>query len=161
MEIVPINNGLEAGITVQETPMTPEQFFRSINVPETVPLETALDQLLGGMIQVVPENMEKIAMLLAFVGSMSPKTMLEAQLILQMIHCHRESAKMFRRSATALCPETADKYLGMGINLLRTFRMGLESLGKYRRDGKQSFYIERVTVEKDAQAVIGNVGKGG
>ena len=146
---------------IQETDMTPEEFFRSINIPETVPLETAIDQLLGGMIQVTPENMEKIRMLLVFVGSMKPKTMLEAQLILQMIHCHRESAKMFKRSTGALCPETADKYLSMGINLLRTFRMGLESLGKYRRDGKQSFYIERVTVEKDAQAVIGNVGKGG
>lgn len=146
---------------IQETDMTPEEFFRSINIPETVPLETAIDQLLGGMIQVTPENMEKIRMLLVFVGSMKPKTMLEAQLILQMTYCHRESAKMFKRSTAALCPETADKYLSMGINLLRTFRLGLESLGKYRRDGKQSFYIERVTVERDAQAIIGNLSKGG
>jgi hypothetical protein len=140
---------------------SPEQFFQSIGLPKTIPVATAMDQLLGGFIPVTPGNMDKIRMLVNFVASMKPKSMLEAQLIVQMIYCHRESVKMFQRADKNLYPEGAEKYQNMGVKLLRAFRMGLESLGKYRRDGKQSFYIERVTVEKDAQAVIGNVGKGG
>jgi len=156
-----IQKELDTGISLLKGTPVSEQFFRSVGVPESVPAETAMDQLLGGMVQVKPENMEKIEVLIKLIASMEPKSMLEAQLIVQMIFCHRESAKMFRKASKAMYPESADKYLNMGVKLLRSFRLGLESLGKYRRDGKQSFYIERVTVEKDAQAVIGNVNKGG
>ncbi len=139
----------------------PEEFCKMIGVPETTPVYTALDQLMGGFIEVKPENMEKINMFLSFVAAQKPRSFLEAQLIVQMIYCHRLSARMLKKAGKELFPEVADKYLNMGVKLSRVFKNGLETLSKFRRDGKQYFYIEHVNVEKDAQAVIGNVNKGG
>lgn len=134
-----------------------EEFRQSIGVSESIPTATTIDQLLGGLYSVTPENEEKIAFLLAMVASHNPKSMIEAQLLIQMQGAHMLATKMLKKAESSAFPEVAEKYINISTKLSRGFRQGLETLAKYRRGGKQYLYIERVNVEKDGQAMIGNM----
>ncbi|MFO7770204.1 MAG: hypothetical protein R6V38_02430 [Roseovarius gahaiensis] len=134
-----------------------KEFRQSIGVPESIPMATAIGQLLGGLYSVTPENEEKINFLLALVASHNPRSLIEAQLLVQMQGAHMLSTKMLKKAESAAYPEVAEKYTNISTKLSRGFRQGLETLSKYRRGGKQYLYIERVNVEKDGQAMIGNM----
>ncbi len=139
----------------------PNILYSSLGIPNNVSLYTALNQLFGHLMPIIPENEEKINVLLQVLMINRPKSVLEAQLMVQLLMCHRLSTKMLSKTAKEPFPEIAEKYLNMAVKLSRVFTKGMETLSKVRRDGKQHIYIEHVTVEKDAQAIIGNVNKGG
>lgn len=136
-------------------------FLEALGLPKDIPLFSALDLLFGNLLRVTPENQEKINVLLSLVMAGNPKSLLEAQLTVQLIMCHRLATKMLKKTARESFPEITEKYLNMALKLSRNFSKGLETIGKIRRGGKQHIYIEHVSVEKDAQAIIGNVNKGG
>jgi hypothetical protein len=138
----------------------PVQFCRLIGLPDDLPVYTALDQLMGGFIEVRPENFEKINFLLSMTAAQNPQNFMEAQLIIQMLLCHRLSATMLKKSGKEMFPDNANKFVNMGTKLIRAYQNGLDALSKIRRDGKQSFYIEHVHIEKDDRAVIGNINRG-
>ncbi len=138
-----------------------ESLVASFNIPESTPIETVLDQIFGNLLPITQENHEKIEVFLEMLMANNPKTLLEAQLITQILMCHRLCTKMLKKTARESFPEITERYLSMALKLSRNFHKGLETLSKIRRGGKQHIYIEHVTVEKDAQAIIGNVNKGG
>ncbi|TPJ97430.1 hypothetical protein FJ872_32140 [Mesorhizobium sp. B2-5-9] len=45
--------------------------------------------------------------------------------------------------------------------LARTFSAQMETLKRYRSKGEQRVIVERVTVEKGGQAIVGTVAQGG
>jgi len=139
-----------------------EQFCRHlIGLPDTIPVHKGIEQIVGDLIPVIPENYEKINFFLAFVAAQSPKTLLEAQLLVQLHASHRLCMQMLRNAAKETWPDSIEKYTNIAMKLSRGYKQGIEALAKYRRDGKQHLYIERINVEKDAQALIGNINRGG
>lgn len=137
-----------------------EEFCRQIGLPETIPATTAVDQIIGDLIERSPENSEKINWYLAFIVAQRPKSLLEAQLLAQLLASHQLCTRMLKRASKENWPEGIDKFTNIAIKLSRAYRQGLETLAKYRRDGKQTIFIERVNVEKDAHALFGTVERG-
>ncbi len=147
---------------VPADPETSEKLLsQKLGFPHSVPLYTALDQLFGNLIEITERNEEEINCLLAIIEKQEPKSLLESQLIVQILMSHRLCTRMLKKVAKETFPEITDKYLNMALKLSRSFNKGLETLSKIRRGGKQHIIIENVVVEKDAQAIIGNVSKGG
>lgn len=138
-----------------------EEFCRLLGMPDSIPVALVIDQLTGGLIRQTPENREKINFLLAFVASQKPATLIEAQLLVQLLSSHSLATTMLKRATDERWPENIDKYVNIATKLSRSYKTGLESLAKYRRDGKQYMYIEHVHVDKDANAIIGNIQKWG
>jgi hypothetical protein len=134
-----------------------EEFCRVIGLPETIPVSVAIQQLTGGLSNALDENQEAVNYMLAMVAAQKPTSFLEAQLLVQLMSVHRLCTKMIKAASQELWPENIEQYATIAMRLARGYKNGLESLGKYRRDGKQYFYIERVHIEKDAQAIIGNI----
>ena len=132
-----------------------------LGLPEDVPLYTTLDQLFGSLMPVTPENQDNINVFLQLLMANSPRNILEAQLIIQLLMCHRLCTKMLKKTARESFPEITEKYLNMAMKLSRNFKNAFETLSKIRRGGKQRIIVENIVVEKDAQAIIGNVSKGG
>lgn len=137
-----------------------EQICELLGLPATIPTAKAIEQLVGGLVPVTPENEEKINFFLAFVVAHKPKSLLEAQLLVQLLASHKLCTRMLQKAHKETWPENIDKYVNIAMKLSRGFKSGLEALAKYRRDGKQYLFIERVTVEKDGQALFGNVERG-
>lgn len=111
-----------------------EEFCRSIGLPETIPVKTALEQLLGEFISITPENEERINLFLALVVAQKPISLIEASLIVQTLAAHRLSTTMLAKADKASHQEVAEKYINMSMKLSRGFRSGLEMLAKFQRD---------------------------
>ena len=154
-------NGIKIMDDCQVYANNPEMLCRSLGLPENVALYTALNQLFGSLLEVVPENQEKINVFLALLMAHKPSSLLEAQLITQLLMCHRLCTKMLKKTARESLPELMEKYLSMALKLSRNFNKGFETLSKVRRGGKQHIVVENVYLEKDAQSFIGNVSRGG
>ena len=137
-----------------------EQFCSMIGLPENIPPTTAIDQIIGDFIERCPENTEKINFLLAFVAAQKPMSLLEAQLLAQLLATHQLCGRMLQKATKENWPENIDKFTNIASKLSRAYRQGLETLAKFRRDGKQTIFIERVNVEKDARAFFGNLERG-
>ena len=137
-----------------------EQFCTLLGMPESIPVSLVVQQLIGGLVSPTPENQEKINYLLAFVATQKPASLLEAQLLLQMFSSHHLATEMLKKASEERWPENIEKYVNIAMKLSRGYKGGLESLARYRRDGRQYMFIEHVHVGKDANAVIGNVQRG-
>lgn len=137
-----------------------EELCSKIGLPETIPPTTAVNQIIGDLIDRCPENEEKINFFLAFIAAQKPKSLLEAQLLAQLLASHQLCTRMLKRANKENWPESIDKFINIATKLSRAYRQGLDTLAKYRRDGRQTIFIERVNVEKDAQALFGTVERG-
>ncbi len=137
-----------------------EEFCRLVGIPESIPVPVAIEQLTGGLIPNSPENKEKINFMLAFVAAQRPTSLVEAQLLVQLMTTHSLASKMLKKASSERWPENIEKYTNIAMKLTRGYKSGMESLGKYRRNGKQFMHIEHVHVDKDANAIIGNVDRG-
>ena len=137
-----------------------EEFCRLIGLPESIPIPIAINQLTGGLVPVTLDNREKINFMLAFVAAQKPASLLEAQLLVQLLSAHCLAARMLEKATKEKWPENIEKYVNIAMKLTRGYKGGMESLAKYKRDGKQFMHIEHVHVEKDANAIIGNMSRG-
>ncbi|GEM_PF-5043034 len=137
-----------------------EEFCRFVGVPDSIPVPVAINQLTGGLIPNTPENQENINFMLAFVATQKPTSMVEAQLLIQLLSIHNLASKMLKKASEERWPENIEKYTNIAMKLTRGYKSGMESLAKYRRNGKQFMHIEHVHVEKDANAIIGSVDRG-
>jgi len=142
---------------VFESDLFQEQIREQLKIPETVPVAKVVDQLVGHFVSVTPENHEKINFLLAHVMAHNPASLLEAQLVAQMLISHKLYTKMLVRSEKEVWAEAAEKWTNSAVKLARAFRAGMETLSKVRRNGEQRITIERVNIQKDGNAIIGNV----
>ena len=135
-----------------------EEFCSLIGLPDTIPMAVALEQLMGGTIP--NEDPEKLNYTLAFIAAQKPTSLIEAQLLVQLLSAHKLCTTMLNKASEQVWPEKIERYVNIAMKLSRGYNNGLESLAKYRRDGKQYLYIERVHIDKDANAIIGNVERG-
>lgn len=154
---------------INYTPTTTQKNFEetlndcclTLKIPSSVPNLTVLDQIFAGLMDVTQESEEKLQLMVETILSHNPGSLLEAQMIAQLLMCHRLCTKMLKKTAKESYPEITKKYLNMAMKLSRNFNKGLETLNKIQRGGMQHIVVENVYVEKDAQAIIGNVSKGG
>jgi hypothetical protein len=137
-----------------------EEFCSLLGLPESIPTSVIINQLTGETSPSTPENQEKINFLLALVASQNPGSLLEAQLLMQMMSAHQLCTEMMQKASSERWPENIDSYVNIAMKLSRGYKNGLETLAKYRRNGKQYMHIEHIHVEKDANAIIGKIDRG-
>ncbi|RWX70514.1 hypothetical protein EN780_03050 [Mesorhizobium sp. M4B.F.Ca.ET.089.01.1.1] len=95
---------------------------------------------------------------LSMVYGLKPKDQIEATLAVQMAAIHlatMNTAAGLGGSKTHEMREVHERALN---RLSRTFVAQVEALKRYRSKGEQRVYVERVNVQKGAQAIVGNVG---
>lgn len=143
-----------------ESDLFQAQICEQLGLHESVPVAKVIEQIVGDWLPVTPDNQEAVNFLLSHVFAHEPENILEAQLIVQMMTCHSLYTKMMKNVQKETWPENAEKWLNSAIKLTRSFRAGLETLGKVRRNGEQRITIEKISVQKDGNAIIGNVSNG-
>jgi hypothetical protein len=125
------------GLDIQEFR---EQFFESIGFPKNIPSNVAIAQLLGDLFPSAPENEEKKNYLLACVATHQPGSLIQAQILVQLLVSHTLCSKMLQKASSEIWPDSIDKYANIAIKLSRNFKNGMEALAKCRKG---------VTTEKD------------
>ncbi|TPN58632.1 hypothetical protein FJ976_01610 [Mesorhizobium sp. B1-1-9] len=98
---------------------------------------------------------------LSMVTGLEPRDQVEAMLASQMAAIQLATMTYARRLALAdnlIQLESHERALN---KLARTFVGQVEALKRYRSKGEQRVIVERVTVEKGGQAIVGNVANGG
>ncbi|UVK43266.1 hypothetical protein BPNPMPFG_005044 [Mesorhizobium sp. AR07] len=98
---------------------------------------------------------------LAIVGGIAPQDQVEAMLAAQMAAVHMATMTFARRLANVDTIPQQDSAEKTFNKLARTFAAQVEALKRYRSKGEQRVIVERVTVEKGGQAIVGNVAHGG
>ena len=114
---------------------------------------------LGEHGQAVSENASNFA--LSVIRGVNPADEVEAMLATQMAAVHQATMMMAKRLnhvETIPQQDSAERALN---KLARTFATQVQTLKKYRSKGEQTVRIERVTVERGAQAAVGLVQTGG
>ena len=137
-----------------------EQIREQLGISENIPVAKMVEEIVGQWLPVTPENQEKVNFFLAHVMAYNPTALLEAQLVAQMVISHTLYTKMLMRAEKEVWADSAEKWMNSAVKLSRAFRAGMETLCKVRRNGNQRITVERVYVEKDANAIIGNISSG-
>ena len=95
---------------------------------------------------------------LALITGIGPRDVTEAMLALQMVAAHQAAMATARRALAAPNANLAGFYLSLSGKLMRTFTGQLEALNRGRGKGiVQRVVVERVNIERGAQAVVGAV----
>ncbi len=91
-----------------------------------------------------------------------PQNSLERLLLAQLISCDKAASQCLSIGFNETNnPESKRKYLGLGVQFQNVLIRQVEAISKLRSGGNQVVRVEHVTVESGAQAVIGNVTRGG
>jgi len=96
---------------------------------------------------------------MALMGTMAPRDSYEALLVAQMIAVHEFSMTYARKALReGLSMEQAGYYLNQAQKLMRTYATHLDTLMRYRNQGKQTIQVnhQHVTVSDGGQAIVGN-----
>lgn len=95
---------------------------------------------------------------LALITGIGPRDVTEAMLAVQMVAAHQTAMATARRALAAPNDHLAGFYLGLSGKLMRTFTGQLEALNRGRGKGVvQRVVVERVNIERGAQAVVGAI----
>lgn len=130
------------------------------------PLLMGLLKDLTGLAQkdnaVAPDTMNYAV---AITRGIDPQDPTEALIASQMAAIHMSMMRFANLVATLPANSSNNSQLEAyerSMNrLARTFASQMEALKRYRSKGEQRVIVERVTVEKGGQAIVGNVGRGG
>ena len=94
--------------------------------------------------------------------AIAPTNEMESMLAGQMIASHFCGLEMARRTQA---PDQLVNQLSLNGNLtnkfMRTFCTQMDTLNRLRNGGKQTLQVQPVKIENGAQAVVGNVERGG
>lgn len=99
--------------------------------------------------------------MLSVVRAVQPRDGLETLLAVQMGAIHAATMMLARRLnhvETIPQQDAAERALN---KLARTYAVQMEALKRYRSKGEQRVIVERVTVNKGGQAIVGSVNHGG
>jgi hypothetical protein len=99
--------------------------------------------------------------MVSMVKGIEPKDTLEAALAVQMAAVHVATMRQASRLSCHLCPDSysvAERALN---RLARTFAAQVETLKRYRTGGEQKVTVQHVSVNDNAQAIVGHVSTGG
>ncbi|MER9018902.1 hypothetical protein [Mesorhizobium sp. M0898] len=98
---------------------------------------------------------------MAMVAGIDPRDQLETMLATQMAAVHMATMTFARKLQGSVTFEQQDSNERTFNKLARTFAAQVDTLKRYRSKGEQRVIVERVTVEKGGQAIVGNVARGG
>ena len=91
-----------------------------------------------------------------------PKDPVEAMLVSQMIGVHNTSMDLLQKAQAPYASfERRQQAMNQAVKMARTYALQMEAFKKYRTGGQQTMKVEHVHINEGAQAVIGNVSKGG
>ena len=94
--------------------------------------------------------------------ALKPRDEIEGMLVAQMVAAHNASMECHRRSVLPnQSVQGRSEALNQANKLSRTYATLLEGLNRHRGEGPQRIIIEKVTVERGAQAIVGVVEGGG
>jgi hypothetical protein len=106
-------------------------------------------------------DQSELTLLTEMVMGMAPKDHVEMMLATQMAAVHLMSMQMATRLRRETVIQKYDLYARQTNQLMRTFAAQAECLKRYRTGGKQVVKVKHVHVHEGAQAIVGNVTKGG
>ncbi|BCG91426.1 hypothetical protein [Mesorhizobium sp. 131-2-1] len=98
---------------------------------------------------------------LSMVVGMKPRDQLETTLAVQMAAIHIATVNTAASMGGAKTEVVKEGYERALNRLTRTFVAQVEALKRYRSKGEQRVVVERVTVERGGQAIVGTVAQGG
>jgi hypothetical protein len=99
--------------------------------------------------------------MLSVVNAVRPKDELESLLAAQMAAVHVATMTMAARLAASTTIKQQDRAERALNKLARTFAAQLEALRRYRTGGEQRVTVQHVSVNDNAQAIVGHVSTGG
>jgi hypothetical protein len=123
--------------------------------------EALVSGLLGQLASVAKGSEREMNFMLSMVQGLEPKDPLEAMLATQMAAVQTltmRHAIQLANSNTYKGQEHAERVLN---KLARTFLSQMETLKRYRTGGEQKVTVQHVSVNDNAQAIVGNVSTGG
>ncbi|RWF84541.1 MAG: hypothetical protein EOR36_27390 [Mesorhizobium sp.] len=97
----------------------------------------------------------------SMVAGLKPRDQLEATLGVQMAAVHLATMQAAANMGGSRTHEVREVYERALNRLARTFAAQVQTLKQYRSKGEQRVIVERVTVEKGGQAIVGTVAHGG
>jgi len=98
---------------------------------------------------------------LVLIGEIQPRDGIEMMIVVQMLAVHNTILAMMNRAMiTGQTFEETEAGVNRATKLLKTFTALLEALNKHRGKGHQRITVKHVTVEKGAQAIVGDVRAG-
>lgn len=103
---------------------------------------------------------ETVDAVLAALIEVDPRDPLEAMLGAQLFVTHHLIMRRLRGApGDAQTPQLADYWIGQGVKLMKLFLQQIEALQRYRNRGNpQVVRVEKVVVQDQGQAIVGNVG---
>jgi hypothetical protein len=117
-------------------------------------------ELLRQMAAVADGHEDALNAMIAFVKGLQPRDALEAALATQMAAVHALGMRLASQLVTSKThkgQEHAERALN---KLSRTFTIQMEALKRYRTGGEQKVTVQHVSVNDNAQAIVGNVSTG-
>jgi len=132
-------------------------------------LGTGDDRVFKGMLNQISELGERgksvsesaSNFVLGVVAGIEPKGEIEAMLATQMAVTYQMTMAMGRRLIHVETIPQQDAFDRAFNKLARTFTTQMDALKKYRAKAQQTVPVERVTVNEDGQAIVGNIETGG
>jgi hypothetical protein len=100
---------------------------------------------------------DEVNFALSVIKNSKPNDQIEAMLVAQMAITHIASMRLAGRSATAETIPQADSADRAFNKLTRTYTDQMQALKRYRTGGEQKVTVQHVSINDNAQAVIGNV----
>jgi hypothetical protein len=124
-----------------------------------------LDGLLGQLANAGSQGREVdergLNFMLSVVKGVAPKDQLETMLAAQMAAIHAATMTFAHRLSHVETIPQQDSAERAFNKLARTFAAQLEALRRYRTGGEQKVTVQHVSVNDNAQAIVGNVSTGG
>ncbi len=108
-----------------------------------------------------PKGQDPAETVASFFEETAPQNPLEAMLIAQMAAAHAHAMDIFTEVRNTTMFDIEVSKLKLAEKLMRTFANSLDVLERVRRKGRQSVKVEHIHINAGAQAIIGNVSKGG
>jgi hypothetical protein len=96
--------------------------------------------------------------LISVFEDIKPRDALERMLVAQMMMCFGHATRQFRFAANATLTGTEERHLNLASRLIKLYSTQLETLRKYRNEGRQVITVNHVTAN---QAIVGDVHHGG
>lgn len=97
---------------------------------------------------------------LAALHGIAPRDEVEAMLAAQMVATHAAALDLLGRALRGEYRATLQDSGNLAVKMLRTYTAQLEALQRYRGGGQQRIVVERVTVNRGGQAIVGHVEAG-
>lgn len=94
---------------------------------------------------------------LAALIASAPQDPLECQIIAQALVCSHHAMKLVSKAGPDCSTELQQHWMNLATRLMRLNAQQLEAIGKYRRNGEQRLFIERVDISTGGQALIGSI----